>query len=96
MKRIGLIIFLKLLSYDEFASQILSIIKTFKNETEYYVNMVNAWIVCESFIKHREKTLALLKEKSLSKFTQNKAISKCRDSFRVSNEDKEFLKTLRI
>ena len=96
VKRIGLVIFLKLLNYDEFTKDILSIVRTFHDEKEYYVNMINAWIVCESFIKHRNEALELLKEKSLNKFTQNKAISKCRDSFRITDEDKEFLKTLRI
>ena len=96
VRRIGLIIFLKLLNYNEFTTDILNTIKAFYNEKEYYVNMINAWIICESFVKHRDETLKLLKEKSLNKFTQNKAISKCRDSYRVTKEDKEMLKTLRI
>ncbi len=95
VRRTGLIICLKLLNYDEFTSQILEISQTFANEEEYYVNMMNAWLICESFIKHRDETLEVLKSKTLNKFTQNKAISKCHDSFRVLKEDKEYLKTLR-
>jgi len=37
-----------------------------------------------------------LKHHKLNKFTINKAISKCRDSYRVSNDDKEKLKEYRI
>jgi 3-methyladenine DNA glycosylase AlkD len=64
---------------------------SFYNEDHYYVNMMNAWIFCECFIKRREKTIAFLKTHKLNKFTINKGISKCRDSFRVSKEDKEML-----
>lgn len=96
VRRLGLLILLKLENFDEFTDETLNILKMFYDEKEYYVNMMNAWLVCESFIKHRHKTLLLLKQKCLNPFTQNKAISKCRDSFRVTKEDKEFLKTLRI
>lgn len=95
LKRIGLLILLKLLTFDDFVDETLIISNSFKNETEYYVNMINAWLVCEAFIKHRDKTLEFLKNNNLNKFTQNKAISKCQDSFRVSKEDKETLKTLK-
>ena len=53
--------------------------------------MSNAWLLCEFMIKQRDKTLHYLKSNNLNKFTINKAISKCRDSFRVSKEDKELL-----
>ena len=61
------------------------------NEEEYYVNMCIAWFVAECFIKRRETTLKFLKTNKLNKFTINKAISKCRDSYRVSAEDKQML-----
>jgi hypothetical protein len=66
-------------------------INEFEKETEYYVNMINAWLICELFIKKREETIEFLKDNKLNKFTINKAISKCRDSYRVSKEDKEML-----
>ena len=37
------------------------------------------------------KTLKYLENHKLNKFTINKAISKCRESYRVSKEDKELL-----
>ena len=63
----------------------------FYDEKEYYVNMMNAWIFCECFIKQRDKTMEYLKRHKLNKFTINKGISKCRDSYRVSDIDKEML-----
>ena len=37
-------------------------------EKEYYVNMANAWLLCECLIKEREKTLKFLEFKILGKF----------------------------
>lgn len=64
------------------------------DEKQYYVNMANAWLLCECFIKYRKETLDFLKTHSLNTFTINKMISKCSDSFRVSSEDKAILKQL--
>ena len=45
---------------------------------------------------NQEKVYDLLKLKCLDKFIQNKAISKCRDSFRISEADKQKLKLLKM
>lgn len=62
----------------------------------YYVKMAKAWLLSFCFIKYRNETLKYFKNNKLDKFTHNKAISKCRESFQVSAEDKEMLKDLRI
>lgn len=80
---------------SEHIDEVLEILKGIKRE-EYYVNMAVAWAVATAFVKCREKTLALLFEKSLSPEVQNKSIQKIRDSFRVSKEDKELVKSLKI
>ena len=66
-----------------------------KDENEYYVNMSAAWLLCECFIKQREATLKYFKNNTTNNFIINKAISKCRDSFRVSIEDKKLLVTFK-
>lgn len=95
VKRIGLNIIMKLVNFNDYLDKVFIILNSFKQEEEYYVNMMVAWIVCECFAKHRNETLEFLKTHNLNKFTINKAISKCHDSFRVNNEDKEFLKQYR-
>ena len=52
-------------------------------------------IVCELYIKFPKETQDFLKKNSLNKFTQNKAISKIHDSYRVTKEEKEELNTYR-
>ena len=75
----------------EDVEEIFKIIDSLYDEEEYYVNMAVAWLMCELVIKNRDKTFEYLKNHNLNDFTINKAVSKCRDSFRVSKEDKDFL-----
>lgn len=89
IRRIGIRILFEYINYD--VEIVFKILDKFNKETDYYVNMINAWILCECFIKQRDKTLLYFKNNKLNKFTINKAISKCRDSYRVSKEDKEML-----
>ncbi|MBR4800238.1 MAG: DNA alkylation repair protein [Clostridia bacterium] len=93
-RRCGLLIYFKFLTTDRLEN-VFDAVKALKNDEEYYVNMAIAWLVCEAFIKRRDETLALLRSDALSPWTQNKAISKCRDSFRVSHEDKALLLSLK-
>lgn len=76
---------------DEFhINQIYALLKEIKND-KYYVKMAMAWLISFGYLVDKEKTIALLDERVLDKFIQNKAISKCRDSFRISKEDKNNL-----
>lgn len=95
VRRIGMFILFKLIENDEYLPKIFECLNCFKDEKEYYVNMVNAWLICECFIKRREETIEFLKTHQLNKFTINKAISKCRDSYRVCQKDKNMLLTYR-
>ena len=56
---------------------------------EYYINMAIAWLISECFIKYPALTRSFLENNNLNKFTQNKTISKIRDSLRVSNDEKK-------
>ena len=91
VRRVGLFVLFKFIENDQYVDQIFKTMNKFYNESHYYVNMMNAWLFCECFIKRREKTIKFLKNHKLNKFTINKGISKCRDSYRVSPEDKEML-----
>lgn len=95
-RRMGIILWFEMIKFQTDLDKIFDIIPTLKGEQEYYVNMALAWFIAECFIKARDKTLDLLSSKVLNQFVTNKAISKCRDSFRVSKIDKEMLLTLRI
>lgn len=93
--RFGIIVLMTCYLEEEYIDELLAMCKKVTNE-KYYVQMGLAWLISFAFMKFRDKTYGLLKEKCLPKFVQNKAISKCRDSYQVSDEDKEKLISLRI
>ena len=90
VRRIGMSILFNFIN-DEYIDKIFKLLDSFENEEEYYVNMMNAWLLCECYTKQKEKTLKYLENNKLNKFTINKGIQKCRESRRVSKEDKEML-----
>ncbi|MDY0276579.1 MAG: DNA alkylation repair protein [Acholeplasma sp.] len=90
VRRIGLIILFEY-HQDEYLNEVFDLIDMLEKEDHYYVNMANAWLVSHLFIKNRNETLSYLDNHKLNTFTINKAIQKCRDSFRVTPEDKELL-----
>lgn len=61
----------------------------------YYAKMGVAWGLSFLYIDWPERTLAFLKSNSLDRFTHNKAIQKCIESYRVSDQDKQIMRTLR-
>ena len=96
VRRIGMYILFDFIKNEDYIDKIYEQLDKFTDEEHYYVNMMNAWLLCECFIKQREKTLNYLENHKLNKFTINKGIQKCRDSFRVSKEDKELLLQFKI
>lgn len=62
----------------------------------YYVNMMIAWFFATALAKQYDSTLPYLKNKVLSKWVHNKTIQKAVESYRITNEQKSFLKTLKI
>jgi len=92
--RFGLTLLLSHYINEKNIDKILEICNNIKAE-DYYVKMANAWLISICYIKFKEKTFAFLKNNDLDKFTFNKSISKICDSYRVSKEEKEVLKTLR-
>lgn len=62
----------------------------------YYVHMAAAWLTAEVLIKHFDDGVSFLREGSLDAKTHNKSIQKAVESYRLTNEQKEFLKTLKI
>ena len=63
---------------------------------EYYINMMIAWYFATALAKQYEAILPYLEEGRLDPWVHNKAIQKSVESFRISDERKEYLKTLRI
>jgi len=63
---------------------------------EYYVNMMRAWYFATALAKQYDDTAAIFESRRLDRWTHNKSIQKARESFRVSDEHKAFLSTLKV
>lgn len=61
----------------------------------YYVKMAAAWLISVCMVKYKDKTLEFMQNCAIDDFTFNKAISKCCDSYRISSELKQQLKSMR-
>ena len=63
---------------------------------EYYINMMIAWYFATALAKQPEPALAVIREQRLAKWTHNKAIQKAIESRRITDEQKAYLRTLKI
>ena len=63
---------------------------------EYYVNMMLAWFYATALAKQWEATLPYIENHRLDKWVHNKTIRKAIESFRVTDEQKAYLRTLKI
>lgn len=62
---------------------------------EYYVNMMKAWYFATALAKQYEAIIPYIEKKRLDIWTHNKAIQKAVESYRITAEQKEYLKTLK-
>ncbi|WP_294145416.1 DNA alkylation repair protein [uncultured Clostridium sp.] len=61
----------------------------------YYVKMAVAWALSVCYVQFPEKTLRCMKEGNFEDFTYNKALQKITESYRVSQEEKAFIRSLK-
>ncbi len=80
---------------DEEIDETLCMLDSLKNEG-YYCKMGVAWAVATAMAKQRDKTwLYMTENNTLDDFTYNKAIQKMIESYRISDEDKAILKSMK-
>ena len=63
---------------------------------EYYVNMMIAWFYATALAKQWDAAIGYIEKKCLDPWTHNKTIQKARESYRITREQKEYLKTLKV
>ena len=62
---------------------------------EYYTNMMRAWYFATALAKQYDAVIPFLEHQRLDVWTHNKTIQKARESYRISDEQKAYLKTLK-
>ena len=73
--------------YPELVAQIRS--------EEYYVNMMKAWYFATALAKQYEAVLPFIEGRRLDDWTHRKAIQKSVESYRITQEQKQYLKSLK-
>ena len=79
---------------EDFKTSYLTKVSKIRSE-EYYVNMMIAWYFATALAKQYEDTLPFIEKQKLDKWTHNKSIQKAVESYRITPEQKEYLKTLK-
>lgn len=80
---------------EDFKPEYLKWVSDIRHE-HYYVKMMVAWYFATALAKQWESTLPYIVESTLEKWTHNKAIQKAVDSYRITPEQKELLKSYRV
>jgi len=62
---------------------------------DYYIDMMIAWYFATALAKQYDKAVKFIENNVLDTFIHNKTIQKARESYRVSDEHKEYLKKLK-
>lgn len=63
---------------------------------EYYVNMMLAWLFATALAKQWDETITYIEQNRLEKWVHNKTIQKAVESYRITDEQKEYLRKLKI
>lgn len=95
MVRFGIVSLLQFYLDDNFKKEELRIVMNIKYNS-YYVNMAKAWFYSYALIKQWDIAIKFFESKKLDKWIHNKSIQKAIESYRVSDDKKEYLRTLKI
>lgn len=80
---------------EAFRPEYLAWVAAVRSE-EYYVNMMAAWYFATALAKQYEAALPYLEQRRLEPWTHNKAIQKAVESYRITPEQKAYLRGLKI
>ena len=79
---------------ESFKEEYMKLVASIKSE-EYYVNMMIAWYFATALAKKWDVAIKYIEDKKLSSWVHNKTIQKAVESYRITNEQKTYLKSLK-
>ncbi len=79
---------------DDFRDEYPELVASRKGD-DYYLKMMEAWYFATALAKRYEECIRYFEERRLDEWVHRKAIQKAVESYRVSDEHKEYLKSLR-
>ena len=93
--RFGMGMLMRYFLEEDFREEYLALVASVQSE-EYYIRMMQAWYFATALAKQYEAAVTYLEQRRLGAWVHNKTIQKARESFRVSQEQKEYLKSLKV
>lgn len=93
-KRVAMLFLKKYYLHESFSEEYLKWACEIRTD-EYYVNMMTAWLFADALVYQWDTAIKFFQEQKLDTWTHNKTIQKARESFRITPEHKEYLKTLK-
>ena len=94
VKRFGIGMLMEHFLDEDFKTNYLTKVSKIRSD-EYYVNMMTAWYFATALAKQYDATLPYIEKQKLDIWTHNKSIQKAVESYRMTPEQKEYLKTLK-
>ena len=76
---------------SEYADRVAAV-----SSDEYYINMMRAWYFATALAKNYDEIVPYIEDKRLDVWTHNKTIQKAVESFRITDEQKQYLRTMKI
>lgn len=95
--RFAVIMYLDYFITDKYVDKVIEDLNNISHEG-YYVKMGVAWCLCEIGIKFYDKFMKYMRDEKnnkLDKFTYNKALQKMIESYRITNEQKDILRSMK-
>jgi len=80
---------------DNFKKEYLELISNIRSN-EYYVNMMISWFFATALAKKYDDTIIYLENNKLDTWVHNKTIQKAIESYRITDEQKDYLRSLKI
>lgn len=77
-----------------YTPEVFELVLSVKSD-EYYLKMMIAWFFATAAVNRYEDVLHILKSRQLDRWTHNKTIQKCVESYRLSSKQKDELKSLK-
>lgn len=79
---------------EDFRPEYLDIVAKIESD-EYYVNMMAAWYFASALAKQWDAAIPYLENRKLSEWVHRKTIRKAIESYRISDAQKEYLRSLK-
>lgn len=80
---------------DDFLPEYLSLVLKVDSE-EYYVRMMVAWYYATALAKQYDLVIPIIEKRQLNTWIHNKTIQKAIESYRIRDNQKEYLRSLKI